>query len=296
MRGPPALRWLRRHSATLLLSGLVATAGGIGRTWLSRTDLRFAGLVQETRGPRAAPDNVVIVAIDDFSLQQAANADLSDDPLLQRLTQWPWPRQVHAAVLDRLFDAGASTVGFDLLFEAPSSYGAADDAAFADALQRHHDHVALGVQVLNSRGPVSGMSLLDLTPTLQASDQPLNRGLLNGSPDADGVIRRRPGHSAVEMRQHLGAAVPDALAVTVLKLADADAALSARPSELLDPLRTSWNDHHPLDLGNSRHQGLQRDQKQWCAAERHGARWTDSSRVSGPAPSGVLRCPGNARR
>ena len=235
MRGPPALRWLRRHSATLLLSGLVATAGGIGRTWLSRTDLRFAGLVQETRGPRAAPDNVVIVAIDDFSLQQAANADLSDDPLLQRLTQWPWPRQVHAAVLDRLFDAGASTVGFDLLFEAPSSYGAADDAAFAAALQRHHDHVALGVQVLNSRGPVSGMSLLDLTPTLQASDQPLNRGLLNGSPDADGVIRRRPGHSAVEMRQHLGAAVPDGLAVTVLKLADADAALSARPSDLLDP-------------------------------------------------------------
>ena len=46
---------------------------------MSSIDLRFAGWVQETRGPRSAPNDVVIVAIDDFSLQQQANADLSDD-------------------------------------------------------------------------------------------------------------------------------------------------------------------------------------------------------------------------
>lgn len=235
MRRSPALRWIRRHGAMVVLSGLVATAGGIGRDWPSLTDLRFAGLVQETRGPRTPPTKVAIVAIDDFSLQQAANADLSKDPLLQSLNQWPWPRNVHVRVLNRLFDAGASTVGFDLLFEAPSSYGPADDAAFADALQRYRDRVALGVQVLSSRGPVAGMSLLDLTPTLHSSDQPLNRGLLNGSPDADGVIRRRPGHSALEMRQHLGAAVPDGMAMTLLKLANADVDLTVHPTDLLDP-------------------------------------------------------------
>ncbi|WP_415408400.1 CHASE2 domain-containing protein [Synechococcus sp. W2B2] len=235
MKGPSHLRWIRRHGATLLLSGLVATAGGFGRDWLSRIDLRFAGWVQETRGPRSAPNDVVIVAIDDFSLQQAANADLSEDPLLQRLNQWPWPRSVHARVLNRLFEAGASTVGFDLLFEAPSSHGTADDAAFAKALRRHRDRVVLGVQVLSSRGPVAGMSMLDLTPSLQLASKPLNRGLLNGSPDGDGVIRKRPGNSAVEMRQHLGSAVPDGLAVALLKRQDAEVDLKARPSDLLDP-------------------------------------------------------------
>ncbi|QNJ21119.1 adenylate cyclase [Synechococcus sp. A18-25c] len=235
MKERTALRWIRRHGAILLLSGAVAAAGGIGRDWLGRIDLRFAGWVQETRGSRTPPNDVVILAIDDFSLQQAANADLSDDPLLQSLSQWPWPRRVHQRVLNRLIEAGASTVGFDLLFEAPSSYGPDDDMAFASALKRHHDQVALGVQVLNGRGPVASMALLDLTATLQSSNKPLNRGLLNGSPDEDGVIRQRPGDSAVEIRQQLNSAVPDGLAVTLLKLGNADADLSTRSSNLLDP-------------------------------------------------------------
>ena len=227
--------WIRRYGPTLLLSGLVLTVGGLGKERLNRLDLRFADWVQETRGPRNAPKGVVIVAIDDFSLQQAANADLSQDPLLQDLNQWPWPRRVHVKVLERLFEAGASAVGFDLLFEAPSSHGADDDAAFARALRRYRDRVALGVQVLSGRGPVASMSLLDLTPALQPADQSLNRGLLNGSPDRDGVIRRRPGHSAVEMRQHLGSSVPDGLAKTLLELTNADINLNDEPLDLLDP-------------------------------------------------------------
>ena len=227
--------WIRRYGPTLLLSGLVLTVGGLGKERLSRLDLRFADWVQETRGPRNAPKGVVIVAIDDFSLQQAANADLSRDPLLQDLNQWPWPRRVHVKVLERLFEAGASAVGFDLLFEAPSIHGADDDAAFAGALRRYRDRVALGVQVLSGRSPVANMSLLDLTSALQPADQSLNRGLLNGSPDRDGVIRRRPGQSAVEMRQHLGSSVPDGLAKTLLELANADINLDDEPLDLLDP-------------------------------------------------------------
>ena len=227
--------WIRRYGPTLLLSGLVLTVGGLGKERLNRLDLRFADWVQETRGPRNAPKGVVIVAIDDFSLQQAANADLSRDPLLKNLNQWPWPRRVHVKVLERLFEAGASAVGFDLLFEAPSSHGTDDDAAFARALRRYRDRVALGVQVLSGRGPVASMSLLDLTPALQPADQSLNRGLLNGSPDPDGVIRRRPGHSAAEMRQHLGSSVPDGLAKTLLELANADINLDDKLLDLLDP-------------------------------------------------------------
>ena len=69
--------WIRRYGPILLLSGFVLTVGGFAKERLSLLDLRFADWVQESRGPRNAPKGVVIVAIDDFSLQQAANADLA---------------------------------------------------------------------------------------------------------------------------------------------------------------------------------------------------------------------------
>ena len=235
MSRPPLPRWLHRHSAVLILSGLVAVSGGLSSARLSRLELRFAGVVQEARGVRPVPDRLTIVAIDDFSLQQAVNADLSSDPLLQSLSQWPWPRRIHAVVLDRLIEAGATAVAFDLLFESPSSHEEADDAAFAEALQRHHDQVVLGVQVLSSRGPVAGMSLLDVTPTLRPADTPLQRGLLNGEPDSDGVIRRRPGQISQSMREQLGSAIPDGLAVALLRKQSESADLSIHRRDLLDP-------------------------------------------------------------
>ena len=235
MSKPPVPRWLHRHSAVLILSGVVAVSGGLTKTWLSRLELRFAGMVQETRGVRPVPDRLTIVAIDDFSLQQAVNADLSSDPLLQSLSQWPWPRRIHATVLERLIEAGATAVGFDLLFESSSIHGDADDAAFAEALQRHREQVVLGVQVLNSRGPVAGMSLLDVTPTLRPADKPIDRGLLNGEPDSDGVIRRRPGQISQLIREQLGSAIPDGLAVAMLKKQSESADLSIRRRDMLDP-------------------------------------------------------------
>ena len=235
MSRPHLPRWLHRHTAVLILSGLVAVGGGLSSTRLSRLELRFAGVVQEARGVRPVPDRLTIVAIDDFSLQQAINADLSSDPLLQSLSQWPWPRRIHAVVLDRLIEAGATAVGFDLLFESPSSHGEADDAAFAEALQRHHEQVVLGVQVLSSRGPVAGMSLLDVTPTLRPADTPLQRGLLNGEPDSDGVIRRRPGQISQSMREQLGSAIPDGLAMALLRKQSESADLSIHSRDLLDP-------------------------------------------------------------
>ena len=44
------------------------------------------------------PDRLTIVSMDDFSLQPGINANLNSDPLLQSLSQWPWPRRIHAAL------------------------------------------------------------------------------------------------------------------------------------------------------------------------------------------------------
>ena len=214
--------WLKTNSAILILSGGIAIAAGFGQNALRQGELWFTDWALELSGPRRVPDNVVIVAIDDFSLQQAANADLSDDPALQQLRGWPWPRSTYALVLDRLIESGAKTIGFDLLFDTPSSHGSEDDAIFAASLQRHVNRVVLGVQALSSEGPVAGLSLLDLTPALKDAHPSVKRGLLNGRPDPDGVLRNPPGITSLNLRKQLGPAVPPGMASALLNKPPAD--------------------------------------------------------------------------
>ena len=60
-------------------------------------DFRF-----HTRGVVAAPDSVVIAAIDEKSLA--------------KLGRWPWSREVMARLVDRLTEAQAAVVAFDVIF------------------------------------------------------------------------------------------------------------------------------------------------------------------------------------
>ncbi|KQV62715.1 MULTISPECIES: CHASE2 domain-containing protein [unclassified Caulobacter] len=61
---------------------------------------------------RPADASILIVDIDDRSLAQ--------------LGAWPWSRDVHAQMIDRLSAAGASTIVYDVLFSQPSSDPARD--------------------------------------------------------------------------------------------------------------------------------------------------------------------------
>src|SRR5262249_20991801 len=119
---------------------------------LDRKFLDFRHLI---RGPLAASDQIVIVAIDETSLA--------------RLGRWPWPRARLAELVERLDAAGGAAIGFDVLLDQPvtsvdrraleavldadpqRSAGALrdvvrdqldDDARLASAL-RHSAHVAL---------------------------------------------------------------------------------------------------------------------------------------------------------
>lgn len=223
-----AQQWFRRHGAILTLGFVIAALGWSHNDQLNQLELNFAAVAQQARGKRTVPKGLVIVALDDFSLQQAANADLSDNSDLNDLAQWPWPRRTYALLLERLFAAGARTVGFDLIFDTPSSHGIADDQAFLEALKRHGDQVVLGVQTISSKGTLAGLSLIDITTSLQDPSLEPNRGLLNGHPDADGVIRQRPGDAAMAIKKQLGSNVPDSLAQALLQL-------SGKAIEIQDP-------------------------------------------------------------
>ncbi|MEB3271583.1 MAG: adenylate/guanylate cyclase domain-containing protein [Synechococcus sp.] len=211
-------RWLRPHAAAVSTALLVTSLGWRLAGPLHQWELSLTGFAQEWRGPRRLQAPVTIVAIDDYSFQQVANADLSGDPRLARLQQWPWPRRIHALVLDRLLRAGARAVAFDLLFETRSELGPADDGALAAALRRHSQRSVLATQVMESRGEVAQLALSLPSISLFPRQGPRpGLGLLNAQTEADGSLRRRPGDYALALRRSLGEAVPQGLALSLLQ-------------------------------------------------------------------------------
>ena len=77
-----------------------------------------------TRGPRMAPTEVVIVSIDKES---ARELKLPNEP-------HKWPRSIHAQLVDRLHAAGARVIGFDVMFKEMQRPDT--DAAFEQAIKR----------------------------------------------------------------------------------------------------------------------------------------------------------------
>jgi len=80
-------------------------------------------LLFKLRGPRPAPQEVVIVTLDKAS---SLALKLSSDPA-------KWPRSYHARLTEILTREGAAVIAFDMLFEEPRS--AEDDGLFAEAVQ-----------------------------------------------------------------------------------------------------------------------------------------------------------------
>jgi EAL domain-containing protein (putative c-di-GMP-specific phosphodiesterase class I)/CHASE2 domain-containing sensor protein len=74
-----------------------------------------------------------------------------DDQSLRAVGRWPWPRRYQAQLVDRLTNAGANRIFFDILFDGHSN--PSDDAAFAGALKRS-GRVVLAVMARS--GPNSG--------------------------------------------------------------------------------------------------------------------------------------------
>lgn len=81
-------------------------------------------LLYSLRGPRPAPESVVIITLDSRSAR-----DLGQSPRPER-----WPRILHARLVNGLAERGARAIGFDVLFERERE--PADDQALAAALRK----------------------------------------------------------------------------------------------------------------------------------------------------------------
>src|SRR5688572_24442510 len=88
--------------AAALLAGGLGTLSFFRDIELDTYDRRVAA----TARPAAPADHLSLVFIDNDSLRRM-------EPLVGR---WPWPRLVHATVIDYLAAAGAKVIAYDILF------------------------------------------------------------------------------------------------------------------------------------------------------------------------------------
>ena len=148
-----------------------------------------------------ADRELVFLAIDTASVSLDPGPDLEEflhvdraDPDAARALRlmahaWPWSREIHALVLDRLVAAGARAVVFDLNFPKPSL----NDEPFAAALEKYRERVALVGNITDAAsGEGTQEAFSPPTPTLIPSTPSRDPrvGYDNFFADFDGVVRR----------------------------------------------------------------------------------------------------------
>jgi adenylate cyclase len=120
------------------LAGIAFALTPFALAWEEETGLAW---LFRLRGPRPAPANVVVVAMDGASAQA----------LGQPLQPAQWSRALHARLIDTLQQAGARVIAFDVAFVSASKTPG-DDEMLANALSRARQVVLLDLVRLQDTG------------------------------------------------------------------------------------------------------------------------------------------------
>ncbi len=193
-------KWLNDHNLGVSATG-VSTL--VALLYLCSTglylSLNFPYLVLENRfqdwvaqrGKSAPKDPRVYFLADDapsHTLDQLWDEDFAASPILKRMKQPPpWPRDVFAAILDRLENAGARVVGFDYMLKGEKP----EDSTLRASLDKWRDRVVLGSQIDDVvRGISKAPQISPPPPSLVGNAADPRLGFVNMFPDLDGVTRR----------------------------------------------------------------------------------------------------------
>ena len=134
-----------------IVAWVAITAGWPGPRW-RYWERSLEDQLLALRGPRRPPAAVVVVPIDDATLQQGQwfEGQVTIPPWARGIGTLPWPRRAYGLLADRLLAAGAAAVAINVVFEGPSRYGPADDAALAAVLRRWPGRIALATEMLEA--------------------------------------------------------------------------------------------------------------------------------------------------
>lgn len=172
---PPRWQRFARRHWPVFAAGLVGTFLCFSPAWHGLELRSFDWLVVQTV-PGKVTLPITIVAIDEESMAAVGR-------------QWPWPRSLHARVLDRLREAGAGVVAFDLVFSEPSS-DPSEDLAFARSIASF-GNVVLAAN-LEYRETSSSRQWIRTDPLPMFVAAGAVPGLATVTTDPDGIQRRIP--------------------------------------------------------------------------------------------------------
>ena len=184
---------LARHARLIILA--VAAACGIAAavwSWAAPAE-HWVEALRHSAFRKKPSGETVVVQVDSRSLNEVHS--------------WPWPRSLHGRAVDRLREAGARQIVFDVTFTGPAS-DPAQDRAFAAAIARARGRVVLPALLENLDGEFGERS--DLLPY-----EPLSAnariGTIWARLDPDFYMRRVPYSVEVagERRPSLAAFLAD---------------------------------------------------------------------------------------
>jgi diguanylate cyclase (GGDEF)-like protein/PAS domain S-box-containing protein len=164
---------VKHYRSHILVAFVLAIVVSVGLRPAIRnmlTDLRFGST------PRAASGDIVVVAIDSRSILG--------------IGVWPWPRTLHAELIDRLRAAGVNDIVFDVDFSTPSSPAA--DAAFAAALKSAGGSIILPAFRQPSNAKDGAFGALHVNRPLPAFQDQSWSAIVNVAVERDGRVRRYP--------------------------------------------------------------------------------------------------------
>lgn len=121
---------------------------------------------------RPVAENIVIIAIDEDSLDQYG--------------QWPWPRKLHAELIDKISIGGAKAVGFDIVASEPSRLGPEDDTALAESVSRSERVI----MPIFAEWSVQRERLMVVGPVPLIGQAAAGLGHVDFELDPDGILRR----------------------------------------------------------------------------------------------------------
>lgn len=154
----------------------------------------------------APPDDILIVAIDQQSLQEYGH--------------WPWPRTRHAEIIDRICAAKPLALGLDIAFSEPTTR--ADDDNLTRAIT-NCDRVVLPLVI---ESPHASGQLIENSPIATIAQAAAGIGRVGVTLDADGICR------AVHLREGMGAAVWPLFAEEMIRVAKGQSHdIAVRPKE-----------------------------------------------------------------
>ena len=149
---------------------------------------------------KLAPDpDIVLVDIDEKSLAR----------MEKEAGRWPWPRVVHAELIEGLAAQKPLAIVFDIAFAEPDSFRRQDDVAFAETVAQHPNtyfpllelpmkraadgvliaEIAADLRIERTAG-ADPQARAGLIPPLILPREHWRAGLISFTPDDDGVGRR----------------------------------------------------------------------------------------------------------